>query len=127
MPTKSPEELVHAFLQAFNAGDIDALVALYEPQAILVAQSGQMAEGHAAVREGFNAFLSLKPTLTLDKYTLIPTGDLTLFVDQWTLQGTDPDGQPVHMEGTATDVFRQQADGSWLFVIDNPWGAGLLR
>ena len=127
MPTNSPDELVHAFLHAFNAGDIDALIALYEPQAILVAQSGQVAEGHAALREGFNAFLALKPTLTLEKYTLIPTGDLTLFVDKWTLQGTGPDGQPVHMEGTATDVFRQQADGRWLFVIDNPWGAGVLR
>ena len=126
MPTNSPEELVHAFLRAFNEGDIDALVALYEPQAILVAQSGQVAEGHAALREGFNAFLALKPTLTLEKYTLIPTGDITLFVDKWTLKGTGPDGQPVHMEGTATDVFRQQADGRWLFVIDNPWGAGVL-
>jgi uncharacterized protein (TIGR02246 family) len=62
-PTFTP--LVQAFLRAFNAGDIDALVALYEPQAVLVAQSGQVAQGHAAVREGFDAFLSLKPTLNL--------------------------------------------------------------
>jgi uncharacterized protein (TIGR02246 family) len=127
MPTTSPEALVQAFLRAFNAGDIDGLIALYEPQAILVAQSGQVAQGHAALREGFDAFLSLKPTLTLEQYTLIPTGDLTLFVDKWTLQGTGPDGHPVHMAGTATDVFRQQADGRWLFAIDHPWGSGLLR
>ena len=59
MPTNTPEELVHTFLRAFNAGDIDALIALFEPQAILVAQSGQVTQGHAALREGFDAFLSL--------------------------------------------------------------------
>ncbi len=26
------------------------------------------------------------------------------------------------MSGRASDVLRQQPDGSWLFVIDNPWG-----
>jgi ketosteroid isomerase-like protein len=119
--------LVQAFLRAFNAGDIDALMALYEPHAILVAQSGELAQGHAALREGFDAFLRFKPILTLEQYTLIPNGDLTLFVDKWTLQGTGPDGQPVHMAGTPTDVFRQQTDGRWLFAIDNPWGAGLLH
>jgi ketosteroid isomerase-like protein len=30
------------------------------------------------------------------------------------------------MEGTSTEVIRKQADGRWLFVIDNPWGVGIL-
>jgi hypothetical protein len=30
------------------------------------------------------------------------------------------------MEGTTSDVLRRQGDGTWLFVIDNPWGAGIL-
>lgn len=38
MPITNPEEVLHAFFRAFNQGDIDAVIALYEPQAALVAQ-----------------------------------------------------------------------------------------
>ena len=44
MPITNPEEVLHAFFRAFNQGDIDAVIALYEPQAALVAQPGQVAE-----------------------------------------------------------------------------------
>ena len=30
------------------------------------------------------------------------------------------------MEGTAVDVIRQQPDGTWKFVIDNPWATVIL-
>ena len=63
MPITNPEEVLHAFFRAFNQGDIDAVIALYEPQAALVAQPGQVAEGHSALREAFNGFLAMKPTL----------------------------------------------------------------
>ncbi|MFI7698427.1 hypothetical protein [Nonomuraea sp. NPDC049480] len=40
----------------------------------------------------------------------------------WVIRGTDGDGQPVHIEGTATDVARRGEDGRWRYVIDNPFG-----
>ena len=65
MSTASPEEVVQAFYRAFNNGDIDTIVTLYEPRAILVAQPGQLVEGLAALREALREFLAMKPTLTL--------------------------------------------------------------
>ena len=126
MPTNNPAELVETFFRAFNLGDVDAVVALYEPNAVLVAQPGQVAEGAAALRAALNGFLALKPTLTLEKKKLVTASDIALSVVSWTLRGTGPNGEPVQMAGTASDVLRKQADGSWLFVIDNPWGAGIL-
>ena len=126
MPTAKPEEAVQAFFDAFNRGNLDAVVALYEPKARLIAQPGQVAEGHAAIREALNGFLAMKPTLTPEKKALVATGDIALSVVKWTLKGTGPDRTPVRMEGTTSDVLRKQADGKWLFVIDNPWGAGIL-
>ena len=126
MPAKKPEEAVHAFFEAFNRGDLEAIVALYEQKATLVAQPGQIAEGHAAIREALNGFLAMKPTLNPEKRALITAGDIALSVIRWTLNGTGPDGAPVCMDGATSDVLRRQADGRWLFVIDNPWGAGVL-
>jgi uncharacterized protein (TIGR02246 family) len=126
MPTTGPEDAVQAFFDAFNNGKLEAVVALYEPKARLVAQPGQMAQGHAAIREALNGFLAMKPTLTPEKKALVVAGDIALSVVKWTLKGTGADRAPVRMEGTTSDVLRKQADGKWLFVIDNPWGAGIL-
>jgi ketosteroid isomerase-like protein len=40
----------------------------------------------------------------------------------WSFSGTGPDGEPVRLAASNADVLRRQADGSWRFVIDNPWG-----
>ncbi len=126
MPTNGPQELIETFFRVFNSGDVNAVLALYEPGAVLMAQPGQVAEGAAALRAAVNGFLALKPTLTLEKKKLVMAGEIALSVVAWTLRGTGPNGEAVQMAGTASDVLRKQPDGSWLFVIDNPWGAAIL-
>ena len=122
----SPEEVGQTYDRAFNNGDIETIVALYEPHARLVVQPGQVAEGHAAIREALRACFAMQPTLTRQKHQVITSGDIAFSMDQWALTGTGPDGQPIYLEGTAVEVLRQQSDGRWLYVIDNPWGAGIL-
>ena len=50
------------------------------------------------------------------------TGNLALVISEWSFSGTGPDGNPVNLASTATDVLRQQPDGTWDVIIDNPWG-----
>jgi len=122
MPARKPEELDRLFATAMNAGDLDALVALYEPEAIIVPTPGQTAAGTAAIREALSAFVAMKPAVTLTARTLAQAGDIALISARWELAGTGPDGAPVRMAGQSAEVARRQPDGSWLFVIDNPWG-----
>jgi hypothetical protein len=54
MPTPSPLKVVQAQLDAFNAKDIDALLATYAPQAEQHALHGErLARGHAEMRPRF--------------------------------------------------------------------------
>ncbi|HEY7066919.1 MAG TPA: SgcJ/EcaC family oxidoreductase [Chloroflexota bacterium] len=121
MALQRPEDVHSAFAAAFNAGDADALMALYEPGASLVAQPGQVVTGTAAIRAALDGFLALKATMTLETRAIVTAGDVALSHGQWTLAGTTPDGSPLQMAGHNTEVLRRQPDGTWLYVIDNPF------
>jgi ketosteroid isomerase-like protein len=58
MPNAGPEETIQRFFEAFNRGNLDAVIGLYESQATMVPQPGQMAEGQAAIREALSGFSS---------------------------------------------------------------------
>jgi len=122
MPARSPEELDRLFSEALNAGHIDALAALYEPQATLTPEPGKVVAGTKAIREALGAFLAAKPRMTLTNKLLAQTGDIALVTAKWELSGTGPDGNPVKMSGHSAEVCRRQPNGNWLFVIDTPWG-----
>ena len=126
MATISPEMAVRNFFRLFNEGNVEAVMAMYEPDAILIAPPGQVAQGEADRRAALNGFLSMKPTLQLGALNVVLAGDIALSIANWTMTGTAPDGSPVKMQGTTSDVLRRQADGTWLFVIDNPWGSAIL-
>jgi len=124
MPARKPEECDTLLIEAANRGDLEAAVALYEPNASFVQESGQVVTGLAAIREAMQGFLALKPKFTIEvKAVQSGDGDLALLRAKWGLTGTGPDGKPVTMSGNSTEVVRRQSDGTWRFVIDNPRGA----
>ena len=122
MPATTPEEIHRLFEDAFNAGDIDGLMALYEPDAAVIPQPGSVVHGTEQVRAGLQAFLALQGRITLDTKLVVTVGELAYLANSWSLTGTGPDGNPVVLGATTAEVARRQADGSWRYVIDNAWG-----
>ena len=122
MPAHTPEELDELFTQAVNAGDIEAVIKLYEPAASLTMQPGQVVSGAKAIREALSGFVAMKPRMTLEARTLAEAGGIALTTSKWVLEGTGPDGKPMKVEGQCAEVARRQPDGTWLVVIDNPHG-----
>jgi uncharacterized protein (TIGR02246 family) len=124
MPARKPEECDLLLMEAAHAGDVEAAVALYEPNASFVQDSGEVVTGHAAIREMMKGFLALKPHFTM-KVDAVQSGDGTLALTRstWSMTGTDPEGKPVTMAGRSAEVVRRQSDGTWKFVIDNPRGS----
>ena len=122
MPATTPEQIHRLFESAFNAADLDALMALYEPDAVLVPQPGSVARGGDQVREALGRYLALRGRITLETKLVLEVGDLAYLANTWSLDGTGPDGQPLTLGATTAEVARRQADGSWRYVIDNAWG-----
>lgn len=122
MSRETPMHVLNAAVEGINAGDLDALMTLYEEEAAFAAQPGNLAHGPAGVRASLGAFIAMKGTLDLTVTRVLEASDLALVAGTWSFTGTGADGAPVTLSGRNADVLRRQADGTWRFVIDNPWG-----
>ncbi|MGQ4274084.1 OsmC family protein [Terrihabitans sp. B22-R8] len=101
-----PAELIRLFVRHANAGDVDGLVGLYEPDAVL-AVGGPVAKGHDQIRAFYTDLLAKKSSFKpVEPLHTIEAGDVALTV--------------VKLRETkfSTEVARRQADGQWLWAID---------
>jgi ketosteroid isomerase-like protein len=117
----NPYDLPTVFAERFNARDLDGLIALYEPDAVLATESATPVR-HAALRDALAANLALGVPIKLANQRVLKAGDVALLITDWMIQGLDPQGTRVSMSGRSTDVGRLGQDGGWRYAIDNPDG-----
>ena len=104
-----PDEIGPLFVERANAGDVDGLVALYEPDAVLAVGAGAMARGAVEIRAFYAGLLDkgIRFVLGRQQPALIQ-GNIALTCTMLS-------------DGTITvEVARKQADGSWRWAADNP-------
>jgi ketosteroid isomerase-like protein len=110
---RQPEELSRLIVERLNAGDVDGLVALYEPDAVLALPDGQVAAGAEEIRRAYERLTVGRPTFTPG--TQRPTlrcGDLALTSSRLA-------------NGVITvEVAPRQPDGTWLWILDQPDAVG---
>jgi uncharacterized protein (TIGR02246 family) len=120
--TETPKQVLEAVVEGINTGNFDLLLSLYEPEAAFATQPGTLVQGLGGICEALDGFVAMNGKLDLKVSRVLEVGDLALVVGEWSFTGTGPDGEPVKLAAKNADVLRRQADGSWRFVIDNPWG-----
>jgi ketosteroid isomerase-like protein len=114
-------EFYRVFTEAFNSGDVDQLLDLYEDSATLAPEPGRTVSGHAAIGEALRGF-QLIGRMNAETRWVIESGDVALASAAWQVTGANPDGNPVVLGGMCADLLRRQRDGRWLLVVDNPFG-----
>lgn len=116
-PAREPEDLDRYFLERANAGDVDGVVALYEPGAVLATPARR---GRDALKEYYAELLASRPTFGGEVQPAIRNGELALTSARFTRTVPGPEAQPVGATGATVELARRQTDGSWLWVIDQP-------
>ncbi len=107
-PAKEPNDLERFFVERINAGDVEGLVALYESNATLRCDDGEVVVGLDKIRTFFINFLASRPQLTSSVQThALCSGDLALTSSR--LDNGD----------ITAEIARRQADGNWLWVVDH--------
>ena len=118
----SPEACDRLFGEHVNAGDLAALMSLYEPGCSLVRRDGGMARGHEEIRPVFERLLAMQARMRTEIVKVVQSGeDLAMVYNDWHMSAKRPDGQPVEASGKAIEVVRRQADGTWRFILDDPF------
>jgi len=90
-----------------RAGDVDGMVALYEPNAVLDFGAGRLTLGREAIRAFYAGLVAMGRKFDFgDQRPAIVSGDLALTSTRL-------------LDGTVTaEIARRQGDGIWLWVID---------
>lgn len=127
MGVARPEDMFPKLADALNRGDVGAALALYEDDAGFISANGELARGAEGLRAEFQAMVDAKAVTKGAPVKTIIVKDLALVFVEYTGTIPLPDGKSIEISGLSTDVLRQQSDGSWLSVIDNPYGTALVQ
>ena len=115
MPASNPEDVGRLIVEAIGNGDVDAAIAVYEPDAAVPNQQGEVVSGTTdSHRQDMESFVASKPGLKVDVDKVIRAGDIALLYSHWSMTNPEP------MSGRTVAVARRQPDDTWLFVVDDP-------
>jgi ketosteroid isomerase-like protein len=108
-PALHPEDLATFFVQRANAGDVEGLVALYEPEAVVAGPNGAVITGHEAIRAFYADLLAQRIQFEPGaQRPALRQGEIALTSTRL-------------LNGTVTaEIARQQSDGTWLWAVDQP-------
>jgi hypothetical protein len=106
-PVLDPQELERLLVSRENAGDVDGMTALFEPDAVIDCGGGRLVRGNEAIRAFYVEIVAASRKFAMgEQRPALICGDLALTSTRL------PDGD------VTSEVARRQSDGSWLWVID---------
>lgn len=124
-PLKAVAAASSAWDEAFNAGNLQHLMARYQEDAVSMPPGGAAISGHKAIGSDFEGFFAGNAA---EHHTVNPVrhvaGDTVVERAEYVLTIRPKDGSaPIMEEGKHIVVYRQQTDGSWK-VMWEIWNLG---
>lgn len=127
----TPEAALKQLGERIKAKDIDGIIALHEKEAAIVDWDGSVVRGHVAIRKFYIEWFKSDPVLTVNpKQTTIAGGErifgkvylrTAAVMGDYSLTQNAADGTRETFTGDFCDTLEEQPDGSWLYVLDNPY------
>ena len=118
MPARSPEEICLLFQQYMREGDIDAVLTVYDLEAVFLNQAGEFKTGHDALRQELAPLAAARAQFDYHIEQVIQSGDIALMHTEWTISS------PHRLYLYAIEVARRQPDATWRWLIGDPFTTG---
>jgi uncharacterized protein (TIGR02246 family) len=117
-PTKATE--VHARLaDAFNTGDVNTVLSMYEETAILVPEPGKPVSGREKLEEAVKGILAIKGKMEIKTVYCLQTGNVAVGRSEWSIT----DNGEVKISAKGIELMKQKSDGTWTIAVDHAFGA----
>ena len=101
-------------------------MALYAPEAVFIAKDGRTITDRSEITAQFQRDMSLGLPLKANVRHVFVGDDTAQIVVDWSIDGKGPNGEDVHLGGSASDIVRG-ADGRWRYIIDNNQGTAVRQ
>jgi uncharacterized protein (TIGR02246 family) len=121
LPDK-PEDWPRVFEEHLNAGDLDAVMALYEPEARFVTKSGETLVGRDRIRKVVGGMIEAKARLHSRVVKAVTVGDIVLLCTDFEGTMNDDSRKTVAIRNKAIEVLRRLPDGTWKLIVGDPNG-----
>ena len=128
---QTPAELLNLLGQRIVAKDVEGIIALQEREAAIIDWDGSVIRGHAAIRAFYVEWFKSDPILQVNPLQIVEAGGTRVgntvigrsasVMGTYTLEQDGPDGSRVSFSGNFCDIVRQQLNGTWLYIQDNPY------
>lgn len=120
-------QAVQQMTDAFHRKDIKGVMDSYEPNALVVFDPQHPIQDAEALKERFVQSFGISPKFEYSGHEVFVNGDIGVHLAPWTMTATAPDGTAIKQTGLSIAVLRQQKDGKWLMVFDDPHGQFLME
>ncbi len=116
---KEVRNALDQWLDAFNNNDIEALMAVYDPEIVYANSAKAIEIGIPVVKAGFINSFAIKPKVFFKEEQAIAVDGLGYVAGQFRIAGTNPeDGSSVGESGRVVVIFRKNESGDWKLVFD---------
>jgi uncharacterized protein (TIGR02246 family) len=117
-----PEDWPAAFAERLNAGDLDGVMALYEPEARVVAPSGETLVGREAIRLVVRGLIEANTQMRSRVIQVVTIGDIAQQYTNAEVTSVDGAGKTITTHSKGIEVLRRQSEGSWKLIVGDPNG-----
>jgi uncharacterized protein (TIGR02246 family) len=122
----NPAAAVAFFRHCIHSGDLQGAVSCFDKDATYIERDGQEIKGLENIEKAMQHLCTWKPDIKGSKQRVTIVGNSAIWIDKWTLKASMPDGNAIEMTGATACMMKRNADGIWVWVVDNPFAADVL-
>jgi len=118
LPTQ-PQDVHARLAEAYNTGDVNTVMNMYDFNGILVPQPGKAVSGKAGFEEAVKGILSITGKMDIKTIYCLSAGDLAVGRSEWSIT----ENGITKISAGGIEVMQKQTDGTWKVLFDHAFGA----
>ncbi len=115
----SPRLACQELSRALGAGDLDAAVACFAPDACLIAPDATEVHGEGAIRARLAQLIESRAEVTIELAGVLAAGDIAIAHERWRIRA---EGVEAFSQAPHPTLVLRRLGVEWKLAIAAPWG-----